>query len=85
MIKMHNKIKTLAENVGIEYGSYIDGYYTRCFDGVHRIDMEKFAELIVKECVSILQQKYTGRKGEELIDQQIDDCVKEIKEHFGIE
>lgn len=48
-------------------------------------DENKFAELIIQDCISILNQKYTGCKGEELLDRQIDDCVKEIKEHFGIE
>jgi hypothetical protein len=46
-------------------------------------DPEKFAELIVRECVSICQDV----DGEDNIDARSgrQDCAVEIKEHFGVE
>jgi hypothetical protein len=45
--------------------------------------MEKFAELIVAECVSICQDV----DGEDNIDARSgrQDCAAEIREHFGVE
>ena len=44
---------------------------------------QKFAELIVKECVAICQDT----DGEDNIDARSgrQDCAVEIKEHFGVE
>ncbi len=39
--------------------------------------LEKFAELIVKECVDKMQNDYYG--------DSLDDICKQIKEHFGVE
>ena len=45
-------------------------------------DLEKFAELIVRECVAICQDI----AGEDNIDARSgrQDCAVEIKEHFGV-
>jgi len=45
--------------------------------------LEKFAELIVRECIAICQDI----DGEDNIDARSgrQDCAVEIKEHFGIE
>ena len=50
---------------------------------VDKFDTEKFAELIVKECVAICQDT----DGEDNIDARSgrQDCAVEIKEHFGVE
>ena len=47
------------------------------------IGLEKFAELIVRECVAICQDT----DGEDNIDARSgrQDCAVEIKEHFGVE
>jgi hypothetical protein len=46
-------------------------------------DLEKFAELIVKECVAICQDM----DGEDNIDAKSgrQDCAVEIREHFGVD
>ena len=48
------------------------------------IAQQKFAELIVRECVAICQQDIDG---EDNIDARSgrQDCAVEIKEHFGVE
>ena len=73
---MNERIKQLAEQAG-----YTDAYY-ESDDGPFvpaEFDKEKFAELIVRECVQLCQ---------ECID---DGCVEaqepmgKIKKHFGVE
>ena len=54
---------------------------------------EKFAELIVRECVQTLidntPERYTNESAEEDWDKGYDrarrDCVQHIKEHFGVD
>jgi hypothetical protein len=61
-------------------------------DGLH-FDQEKFAELIVRECVQTLidntPERYTNEAAEEDWDKGYDramkDCVHHIQEHFGVE
>jgi len=56
-------------------------------------DLQKFAELIVKECVQTLidntPERYTNESAEEDWDKGYDramkDCVHHIQEHFGVE
>ena len=72
---MNERIKQLAEQAttveehkwGISYDNF---------------DKEKFAELIVKECVGILEPKsrYMGEGPEVLKDK-----IRQIKQHFGVE
>lgn len=71
---MNERIKELAAQSQKVVG-HTDGGYTE----IKALDQEKFAELIVKECIAIC------------ISNALDDdggCAKagfEIKEHFGIE
>ena len=56
-------------------------------------DYEKFAELIVRECVQTLldntPEQFTNEEAEEDwdrgYDQAMRDCVHHIQEHFGVE
>jgi hypothetical protein len=66
----------------------IDGFLV---DGQLHFDTEKFAELIVRECINVVNptqhhkafaQSYMGGvDGLELLDGK----VKQIKQHFGVE
>ena len=77
---MNERIRELLEQVGVKYVTMPD-------DTVY----EKFAELIVKECIGIIEptshhkafaQGYLGDvDGLELLDNK----VKKIKEHFGVD
>ena len=75
---MNEKIKQLAEQAGISFTDYGSGEF---FDenDIDVPNLEKFAELIVKECASkvdnILREKKDG--GGTMGD--------EIREHFGVE
>ena len=70
---MNERIRELAEQAGLEYN----------FDPMLWLKHEKFAELIVKECVGICRDI----DGEDNIDAKSgrQDCDVEIKEHFGVE
>ncbi len=62
-------------------------------DGELIFSKEKFAELIVRECVQTLidntPERYINESAEEDWDKGYDramkDCVHHIKEHFGVE
>jgi len=45
-------------------------------------DMEKFAELLIKECARVAEDVGKFRTGVEYIIPQL--CALEIKKHFGI-
>jgi hypothetical protein len=45
---------------------------------------EKFAELIVRECVDTVKKRYMGDNNRE--DMEVLRCVKDLKQHFyGVE
>lgn len=48
-------------------------------DAFNGIVMEKFAELIIQECIAKCEIVVDGGCG------SAEDCVEEIKQHFGIE
>ena len=65
---MNPRVKELAEQAG---GVVLAGS-----------EIEKFAELIVKECVDTVQRRWVGDHNRE--DQEVLRCVADIKQHFGI-
>ncbi len=88
---MNKRIKELAEQAGFSFK------YKTAPDELnpgHKLqDLEKFAELIVRECVQTLidntPERYTNESAEEDWDKGYDramtDCVHHIKQHFGVE
>jgi hypothetical protein len=64
---MNKRIKELAEQSGAIFTDLSDGE-----------ELERFAELIVRECANIFEGVYTDQQRPERID-------KRIKEHFGVE
>jgi hypothetical protein len=62
---MNEKIKQLAEQAGLDY--------------MPDHDLEKFAELIVRECIGVVEkQKVKMSYGPTFV-------IQDIKEHFGVE
>jgi 2,4-dienoyl-CoA reductase-like NADH-dependent reductase (Old Yellow Enzyme family) len=74
---MNKRIQELAEQAGIHFGrsATLDGRDIARF--VTASDMEKFAELIVEECINIV-----GAGGEFASRPKL---VEKLKEHFGVE
>jgi len=85
---MNERIKELAEQAKIwdmlERNQGISHPVIACGD-----ELQKFAELIVKECVSQLElvRKYRYDRIQPFQNQQtiIDECQYQIKQYFGVE
>ena len=78
---MNKRIKELFEQAHIQPPATRSGQFA--FTPPKTFSPEKFAELIVQECVAICQDI----DGEDNIDARSgrQDCAVEIKEHFGVE
>lgn len=84
---MNERIRELA----VQSGAWNQIYNHKDFMVDRTFKVEKFAELIIQECINIVKptqhheafaQSYLGGvDGLELLDSK----VKEIKEHFGVE
>jgi len=72
---MNERIHTLAEEAGL----YCDGTP----DAWDQEAIEKFAELIVRECVGVVNKRYMGDNNRE--DMEVRRCVEDLKRHFGVE
>ena len=46
-------------------------------------NLERFAELIVKECVDVLNRRFMGDMNRE--DLEVRRCIADVKQHFGVE
>jgi hypothetical protein len=49
----------------------------------HEIRDEKFAELVVRECIGVVNRRYMGDNNRE--DMEVRRCVEDLKKHFGVE
>lgn len=84
---MNPKIKQILDNSGIETKQDGAGYeYHRAWPE----DMEKFAELIIKECINTIEEfrvnldnEVEWKTGRPICN--IYDLSQTIKEHFGVE
>jgi hypothetical protein len=78
---MNEQIKLLAKQAG--FNEYINENLWLEEQPEFNKLIEKFAELIVQECIDICQDV----DGEDNIDARSgrQDCAVEIKEHFGVE
>lgn len=78
---INQKIKKLAQQAG--FGLRDDDLYTSKLEHLPITeDMEKFAELIVKECISIAEDRATFDWAP---PNDVNHIISEIKEHFGVE
>jgi uncharacterized protein YlzI (FlbEa/FlbD family) len=50
---------------------------------IRLLNAEKFAELIVRECIDTVQKRYMGDNNRE--DMEVRKCVQDLKQHFGVE
>ena len=46
-------------------------------------ETEKFAELIVQDCLDVLNSRFMGDLNRE--DMEVKRCIEDVKEHFGVE
>lgn len=50
--------------------------------GVQQLDSIILAELIVQDCVRVLNKRYMGDQNRE--DLEVRRCIEDVKKHFGI-
>ena len=79
---MNERIKQLAEQATIRGEEFLPG------DNGHPtsteyFDKEKFAELLIRECVQVCADRGAHHDG--LYSAWADDCSKRIGKHFGVE
>ena len=79
---MNERIRQLAEQAGYKHPDAVG----ECEDYAY-FDHEKFAELIVKEFVVVVENLSPGYEDyrNQIEDAFRRDCVMELKHHFGIE
>ena len=75
---MNERIRQLAEQAGISLSQKDFSYYW--VESAE--DMEKFAKLIVRECVDIA---HTNANVDETYDYACHTIAWKIKQHFGVE
>jgi len=81
---MNERIRQLADEAGLKYHNWITNE-SNINDGDFKYprleDYEKFAELIVKECLDIVNRhEYSYHEADPLWE-----TAQLIKEHFGVE
>ena len=90
---MNERIKLLAEQAGLTFVNSItdDNEDIECVADTDgglpcSTELEKFAELIVRECADFIAPMgdYSGGHGEPSVPRPRD-CAKRLKEHFGVE
>jgi hypothetical protein len=84
---MNERIKELAEQANANELSY--AYYRgekRPENAVtlHSVDLEKFAELIVQECLQLCINVHNDADRPFSVPGSLH-CMEEIREHFGVE
>ena len=79
---MNERIKELAEQAGAETWSRAP---MRAVTGLAFTDenLEKFAELIVQECIGVLNKRFMGDLNRE--DMEVRRCIADVEKHFGVE
>jgi len=83
---MNDRIQELVEQSGIYFykQSVLDKHYPELYDGVYCElsveELEKFAELIVKECIKVLDTNHANLT----LDAKWD-AIYEIEQYFGVD
>ena len=86
---MNERIRELADEAGLRFTQLMSNPMVPVVDG-KETDLEKFAELIVAECIQVsepvLDEPYEDMTefGKGLVEGQ-DVAIEKIKQHFGVE
>lgn len=80
---MNERILELAEQAGYDIGPFYTGEDNYQIPHYKDNKLEKFAELLVRECARIVINNGIATA---IHDQMVrQDCVNDIKRHFGVE
>ena len=76
---MNERIRQLAQDAGLEIPADYNSH-------IYRNTLEKFAELIIKECANVCHVHGWGMLEHNMSGHDVaDGCGTMIKEHFGVE
>ena len=82
---MNERIRSLLDRaeyqVGKQYGPDWEVYVEPSREKI----LEKFAELIVRECVGICECEWNGDADTFAASEAYNECADAIKEHFGVQ
>ena len=84
---MNERIRELAEQAGAVFEK-TNGLNDCPQDSLVGDEIEKFAELIVRECITNIAHdtaNWQGDEGTMAYYQGVQDAVKSIRKHFGVE
>jgi hypothetical protein len=89
---MNERIKKLAEQAGLRFTQLMSNPMVPVVDG-KETDLEKFAELLIKECISIVEEQKECLHEEQQYwhdrdygyEMAVNDASKGIKQFFGVE
>jgi hypothetical protein len=76
---MNERIRQCADGAGL------DSNWKPGFDSIYGQQLEKFAELIVRECVNVCESMQLIGPYKEVQNATLKDAAIQIKEHFGVE
>jgi hypothetical protein len=71
---MNERIRELAEQAGLEYD----------FNPMLWLKYEKFAELIVKECIQVVDGMADPEEDSDRYVWALHNAIEKIREHFGV-
>jgi hypothetical protein len=75
---MNQRLEELARQAGLE------SFYVEY--SPWQVEFEKFAELIVQECLEVVEKQLGGGNGDGVEwDRAIDFTYEDMKKHFGVE
>ena len=82
---MNKQVQKLAEQAGIwqptfDHKTWVRGEYVASLG-----ELEKFAELIVRECVIQCEQEWIRHGTHSVHNQAIHGCINRIKKQFGVD
>ena len=81
---MNKRLKQLAEQAGMTDDKF-GMYFANDKHNEDGVDLEKFAELIVAECVSVIQEELDSGQYSQPVHTGFRVSKNLIKEHFGVE
>lgn len=81
LLELHDPVGYIGNWGRVQWA---DNVYPQLGDDLYAgVDLEKFAELILKETIFVLQKRFMGDLNRE--DLEVHRCVEDLKKHFGVQ
>lgn len=81
---MNERIRELLYEAGGQYGGE---HFTTGQTVIYteEVDYEKFAELLIQECIIQCEREWIRHGAHSIHNQAIHGCINSIKKHFGVD